>query len=430
MQLKKTMSIRAALATASSSLLGLTASVTQVQAEGWEVDTAILIYSEIDRVTAVEPVVNIHKEIADNEYVDVRLVLDSLTGSSANGAVPSTNSSQTFTSPSGNSGYTVEAGETPLDPSFLDTRGAINIAWDKPLSSQVKAVFSFNLSLEFDYRSLGLSAAFTRDVNARNTSLSAAFSVGNDQVNAVGGIPVGGSEMQAPNSPQREIARDDDSKSLYDVMLGVTQIFSRRSLGQLNYSYAVSDGYLTDPYKIVSVIDTDVNNNNNVGEPESNRYESRPDHRVSQSLYTKLVHQFNDDVVHVSYRYFWDDWGITSHTIDFHYRYEINSRYYLQPHIRYYKQSAADFYRYFITDAESVPLHLSADYRLGDMTTTTIGLHVGKISSKTSEFSLRLEMITQSGESHPDQAFGLLTQQDLFPDVRAYVIQLNYNLEL
>jgi len=427
MQLKKTMSIRAALATASSSLLGLSASVTHVHAEGWEIDTAILFYSEVDRVTAVEPVVNIHKEIADNEYVDVRLVLDSLTGSSANGAVPSTTSSQTFTSPSGNSSYTAEAGETPLDPNFLDTRGAINVAWDKPLSSHIKAVFGFNLSLEFDYRSLGLSAAFTRDINARNTSLSAAFSVGNDQINAVGGIPVGGSTMQLPNSNLREIERDDDTKSLYDVMLGVTQILSRRSLGQLNYSYAVSDGYLTDPYKIVSVVGTDVND---AGEPDFNVYESRPDHRVSQSLYTKFAHQFIDDVVHISYRYFWDDWGITSHTVDFHYRYEINPRYYLQPHIRYYNQSAADFYRYFITNTESVPLHLSADYRLGDMTTTTIGLHVGKIHTKTSEFSLRIEMITQSGESYPDQAFGLLTQQDLFPDVRAYVFQLNYNLAL
>ena len=40
-----------------------------------------------------------------------------------------------------------------------------------------------------------------------------------------------------------------------DALVGVTQILSRRSLVELSYSYGKSDGYLTDPYKLLSVVD-------------------------------------------------------------------------------------------------------------------------------------------------------------------------------
>ena len=42
----------------------------------WEVDSAILFYSETDRVTAVEPVVKVRKEIGQDEYVGFRVVID------------------------------------------------------------------------------------------------------------------------------------------------------------------------------------------------------------------------------------------------------------------------------------------------------------------------------------------------------------------
>ena len=40
-----------------------------------------------------------------------------------------------------------------------------------------------------------------------------------------------------------------------DLLVGVTQILSRRSLVELSYSYGKSDGYLTEPYKLLSVVD-------------------------------------------------------------------------------------------------------------------------------------------------------------------------------
>ena len=110
MQLKQRR-IAGLLSAATCSLLGGPA---QAADNEWDVDSAVLYYDEGDRVTAWEPVISATREIDDEEYLTHKLVLDSLTGASASGAVPSTNP-QTFTRPSGNGQYTVAPNETPLD---------------------------------------------------------------------------------------------------------------------------------------------------------------------------------------------------------------------------------------------------------------------------------------------------------------------------
>jgi hypothetical protein len=46
-----------------------------------------------------------------------------------------------------------------------------------------------------------------------------------------------------------------ETKDIIDVVIGVTQVVSRKMLVQLNYSFSNSSGYLTDPYKILSLVD-------------------------------------------------------------------------------------------------------------------------------------------------------------------------------
>lgn len=435
MQLKNPRSIRHALGSATCSLLGVTASlsggnaIAELATQNVDIDSALLIYSETNRVTAVEPVLSIRKEIGQDEYVTVKLVADSLTGSSPNGATPSA-STQTFTSPSGNDTYEAAPGETPLDPTFKDTRGAAIVDWERPLGERLKGVFGANLSSETDYTSLGASATLSQDLNQRLTTLTAGMSLSLDTINPVGGIPLALTAMPGPTDPKKQTAGSDDTKNSYDMLLGVTQVLNRRSLMQLNYSYGTSSGYHTDPYKILSVVDPTITDPA-ISNVTSYVYESRPDKRVNQSLYWKMVHQFTDDVFDISYRYYWDDWGVDSQTVDLHYRYELGHSHYLQPHVRYYRQSAADFYRYFLTDVELAanPRFASADYRLGDLTTTTFGLLYGYEMGKRGTLTVRAELMTQSGEGHPAEAIGNLRQQNLFEDVKATIVQVGYSFK-
>lgn len=49
-------------------------------------------------------------------------------------------------------------GETPLDPTFLDTRIAFGVDWEMPLDRLARIVWGVNGSGEHDYLSLGLRA--------------------------------------------------------------------------------------------------------------------------------------------------------------------------------------------------------------------------------------------------------------------------------
>ncbi len=434
MQLKKTQqgprNIRRQLAVATCSLLAGASHAGGLIASGdnWKIDSALLLYAEKDRVSLAEGILSISKEIDDDEFINARIVTDVLTGSSPNGAVPS-NTAQTFTNPSGNSTYTEAANTTPLNHTFKDLRNALSVEWDTPLSRSLRGTIGGNISREYDYLSTGISASLAQDINQRNTTLTLGFSLNKDTWDPVGGVPVGFTVMPTSSTNKKAIDGANTDKTVKEILFGVTQIINRQTLMQANYSWGQSDGYLTDPYKILSVLENDGSGNLRGTNPYI--YENRPDQRTYQSLYWKGVHQFpNENVLNLSYRYFWDDWGIQSHTVDLRYRFDFDGGHYLQPHLRYYQQGAADFYRQTLTDGEEASLaYASADYRLGEFVTQTIGLKYGFEFKNGAEINFRAEMITQEGKDRSADAVGVLQNQQLFPDNEAYLLQGGLSLD-
>ena len=63
------------------------------------------------------------------------------------------------------------------------------------------------------------------------------------------------------------------------------------------------------------------------------------------------------------------------------------------------------------------------------MTGTTVGVKCGKVLDDKHVWSVRVEMYNQSGDSSPDEAFGQLVNQDLYPDVDAAIVQFSYSFE-
>lgn len=430
MQLKK---ISKKLGIASCALLQVPAiAVHASDSEDWDIDTAFLYYSEGDgRVSAFEPAVYAGKNIGDEgERIDLRLVIDALTGATPNGA-HSSSVAQTFTTPSGGKSYTVQPGEIPLDDSFRDTRVAIGADWTLPINRLSRVKVGFNASKEYDYLSLGVSGTYLKDLNNKNTMLSAGIAFNNDTLTPEGGIPVALSSMQVPGDTNRE--GSSDSKTITDFILGVTQVINRKTLIELNYSYGISDGYLSDPFKIISIVnndgdlvtgadsaffDTDVTGN------RPYIYENRPDSRQRNSLFFRTARHLTEDVIHFSYRYFWDDWGITSNTFDFKYRYEMG-RSYLQPHLRYYMQDQADFYQHNLTlddfNSGSVT-EVSSDSRLSKFTTSTVGLKYGYALGSNSELSVRGEFMSQTFDD------GDVPTVEETPDLDAVILNIGYSL--
>jgi hypothetical protein len=291
--------------------------------------------------------------------------------------------------------------------------------WDKPLDRETRRNLGFNVSREYDFTSVGANGMWQFDFNQKNTTWALGANLELDTIKPVGGTPEALSDMADDIKASKT---DTESRTVVDLLFGVTQIIDRSSLFQVNLSLSQADGYMTDPYKIVSVVD------DSSGEPLRYLYENRPDSRLRSSIFAKYRKMTpGKDIFTASYRYMTDDWGVDSNTFDLAYRFRLGATYYLQPHLRYYQQSAADFYRYFLVDGAAVPDEVSADYRLGEMDATTIGFKFGREINDRQSWSIRLERYLQTGESSPSEAFGQLTRQDLYPDVEATILQFNYS---
>jgi len=406
-----------ALRTALVSACGLLG-VAGTQARATEVSSAVLGYTEPNRVSAFEAVTDVNHVLADGKVLHGRLVYDALSGASANGGVPAS-FAQTFTSPSGRASYTTPAGETPLDNTFHDARvavsGGISLPWGR-LTTVSAGLYG---SGEHDYTSLGANLSLARDFNRRNTTVALRAARFEDTINPEGGRPVPLASMSPAGTAQPRLA-GDGSKSVTDLGVGLTQVLGRRTLLHLNYTHSDVRDYQTDPYKLVSVVDAAG------GDPVDALYEKRPDARAKNVLFGELNRSVGGDVVSLGYRWFQDDWGVRSHTVDLTYRWNFAEGRYLMPHGRWYTQTAADFYRRWLVDGVPLPDAASADYRLGRMHTATAGLKYGQELDGGREFTVRLEYYAQMGDGHPAEAFGSLRDFDLFPTVDAWMVTVGY----
>jgi uncharacterized protein DUF3570 len=442
MQLKKP--IGASLAAATCGLLGAlpAAPAAAQEVKDWDIESSVLFYGEDnERVRDVSLDIAIQRALDEDRRFNLNLTVDSLTGATPNGAVP-TNDVQVFTGSSGGKGYIVEPGEVPLDPTFLDTRIAAAATWQAPLGESSRWNVGMSISDEYDYFHVGANARFEHDFNLKNTTAYLGIAYGQDDIKPVGGAPIGLTPMvalQDNGGDDDEEPGDDDgyrdggtsqSKDVADLLVGVTQILSRRSLLELSYTYGKADGYLTEPYKILSVVDpvTGIPVPGPDGAPFLYLYEKRPDQRTKQSAFLEWRHAFDRDSMAVNVRYMTDDWGVRSETGEVRYRWNISERSYLEPHVRYYTQTAADFYTTVLFANEPLPQFASADYRLADLDAYTVGAKYGHRTDR-GEFTVRLEYYKQEGTPSPGSAVGELANYELILPMSAAILQFGYRFQ-
>ena len=436
------------------------------EAAKWHYEAAALLYSEDgDRVRAVEPVFQAKADFGDQRYLTLKTVVDSLTGASPNGATPAAEA-QTFTSPSQLSEYRADAGALPIDATFLDTRIEFSGNWDTPVGERGRGVFGWSVSNEYDYLSIGANALASRNFNRNNTTLSIGGAISQDTLEPVGGTPyplgnafnVGGRLERDPNAPSEPVdpgggfaddgraLRDGDSddKTVLGLFVGLSQVLDPNTLLRVNYTATRSNGYLSDPYKLLAVIYPDTRpeagqapcrgperlaniTGLSAGDPVAYCFEARPDSRLQHNLYATLKRYMSGDVLDFAYRFSMDDWGVDAHTLEARWRWRLAKRWFLRPHLRYYAQGAADFYRTQLVYGQPLDAELSADARLGDMTTWTYGLELGQGESEDSprHWSVAIELYTQSFD--PSGApIGNQAGADLTPDLQALMLRARF----
>jgi len=217
---------------------------------------------------------------------------------------------------------------------------------------------SFINSVERDYKSDTGSFSLKQDMFGDLTTLSLAFSNTNDTVgenNGTAFVPVIAWLGHA------------ESRS-YDIDL--SQILTKNFIAGVNFNVITDQGYLANPYRSVRFLDP----NNAKGYSLASQI--YPDTRTSTAIQVEGKYYLPyRAAVTASYRYFRDTWAIVGNTYELDYTHPIQNKWIFEGRVRYYKQSAANFYSDLFPFAGSQNF-TARDQNLAALDNTTIGAKV------------------------------------------------------
>jgi hypothetical protein len=404
-------------------------SIARAEGGTTQLDASLLIYGEQARAKVAEPTMRVTRIYSDGQSISGQLGIDVITGATPSGGLPSGivtvppggggDLVHTATAASGGGGGTSapDPGALPLSR-FHDTRLALDADWQKPLGL-LTSDLSGHFSRERDYQSIGASSKLSLEMFHKLTTIAVGGGFNDDNV-----FPHGGT--RAPLADTTIIISNSwNPKHVRGGLVGLSQILTRRWMIGVNGSRSIEQGYLTEPYKIVSIMDP------STGLLVGQLTENRPSRRVRSDVLSSSVYHFLRDVLYLSHRYYWDDWGVRSHTLDLKYRHELQDSVYIQPHVRYYAQSPADFFRFGLVQGAPIPAFITSDERLGPLKTVTVGAALGfTLPDTPGEWTIRAEYIRQFGSGHPDYVTGVQRDFNLFPPENIGSLVVAYSLAL
>lgn len=258
-------------------------------------------------------------------------------------------------------------------------------------------------SKEQDYLSYGLALSDRWELNQKNTTLTFAFNYLDDTVSV-------------PRLP-------DQAKRGYDLFVGLSQLLDKNTVLTANLTLGYTSGYLNDPYKAIQrtdIVTIPDGLGGTIDIPVVNLYrENRPDHRlrgVLQLQGTRFFEKYQaalDTTVRLSD----DSYGVFSQSAQVEWRQSIGEKVEVTPFVRYYRQSAADF---FHNTLDEVPLttppavpdgsgpNYSADYRLSSLEALSLGVKARLRINDHAAVSLAYEHYDMSGaglKSSPAAAY-------------------------
>jgi Protein of unknown function (DUF3570) len=412
----------------------------------FQFDSALLYYQEAgSRVQAIEPNLSFAEHGDAGQDNTFSFVYDAVSGATPNGAVPSdqtqtfvtparaVGSTTTVTSASGGSTiiqlpptpgqqaaaarqYTAGPNTLPVDRGFKDSREAFTFGLYAPVGSISGIGIGAGYSHERDYQAISANARIAQNFNDNNTTVSLSVDSEFDSSFPFGGVPTPLTPMSGQWKPV-----SSRGKTQFGAVLGLTQLLSRRWIMQLDYSVDMQSGYQSDPYRILSVVDPVS------GEPNAYLYENRPGTRLTQSLFWDAKAEYGPTVSEISARAYEDSWGISSLTAEVSELVGVTRGFYVQPNVRWYHQSSANFFRNFLIDGQPLPTYASADTRLEQFTAITAGMKFGFRLTRGTQIYLRADYYRQTGNNHPADAIGQLKQQNLFAGTDAVIAFIGYS---
>ncbi|WP_136468440.1 DUF3570 domain-containing protein [Flagellimonas onchidii] len=242
---------------------------------------------------------------------------------------------------------------TPFDASSGESRKDL-LAYINPSyqhsSEDRNSIWSANayFSAEYDYFSIGFGGSYSRLFNEKNTELTISTNVFLDKWNAIYPIELRSGFFDnritgnGTYSPGFE-AFDKENRNSYAVSLSFSQILTKKLQGALFMDLVSQNGLLSTPFQRVYFGDTEDFFIDDFQLADD--VERLPDSRFKVPIGGRLNYYATDFLILRSYyRFYWDNWGITSHTASIETPLKLTDRFTLYPTYRYYNQSAADYF--------------------------------------------------------------------------------------
>lgn len=247
-----------------------------------------------------------------------------------------------------------------------------------------------SLSKEYDYASFGFGGSYTKLFNEKNTELSLNANIYFDKWNPL--YPV---ELESYAEELEGISStlfteytltgntdynpiftkfDDKNRNSYSLGFGFSQILSKRLQGSLALDIVQQEGLLSTPFQRVYFADVEDSFIENFQLADA--IEQLPDSRFKVAVGGRLNFYINEIfVLRTYYRYYFDDWGISSHTASIELPIKISSKFTLYPSYRFYNQTAADYFAPYEEHLSTEEFYTS-DYDLSEFTANQYGFGV------------------------------------------------------
>lgn len=178
-------------------------------------------------------------------------------------------------------------------------------------------------STEYDYQSFGGNINYAKKTKDRNGEFTAKLQTYLDQVKLI--TPI---ELRSANG-----YGGTEGRNTFAGSLGYSQVVNQNFQVMVMADIVTQQGYLSLPFHRVYFSDGSVHQ------------EKLPDSRLKIPLGLRASYFLGDNIIiRAYYRYYSDDWKLTSHTADLEVPVKISPFFSISPFYRYYTQTAAKYF--------------------------------------------------------------------------------------
>jgi len=279
-------------------------------------------------------------------------------------------------------------------------------------NSIYKAHVSF--ANEFDYTSFGAGVGFTKLFHQKNTEIGIDANVyldrwnpmypteiktfktynGNLNTSFFSGVDIYNQQgvvidknLLSAWKPVNTDLVDNEARNSYSLSISFSQILSKNSQISIFADYLMQKGWLANPMQRVyfsdkpnfyigdkSFINTYANSSNLGVFQLADDIERLPNTRIKTPIGIRYHHYLNEKITLRTYfRYYFDDWGVNSQTIQIELPIKIGEKYAMYPSFRYYNQTQADYFAPYEKHV-STSNYYTSDYDLSKYNSNQYGI--------------------------------------------------------